>query len=228
VLSAGAFTAGGVSYGFRSAELTSNQTVEGAKTYSVTATDKAGNPKTVNGTATVDNVVPTAFDIQTTNVGTAGLAEQGDKIVYTYSEPIDPQSILAGWNGTATSVVVRIVDNGILGLPTGNDELFVYNAANTAALPFGAVSMGNGEYVAGLLGGRIEYGSTGTASTMTMSGNTVTMKLGTYSAVGLLVGRQTAANAAAMVWMPVAVPYDWAGNLMSTATATQSPAKKNF
>jgi hypothetical protein len=229
-LASGTYTAGGASYNYRSAELTSNAAVAGVKPYSVTATDVAGNARVANGTATVDNTVPTASAIQTANVtgGTVGLAEQNDTVTYTFSEPIDPQSILAGWNGTATNVVVRINDNGLLGLPLGNDELFVYNAANTTALPFGAVSMGNGEYVAGALGGRIEFGSTGTASTMTMIGNTVTVKLGTYSAVGLLVGRQTAANAAAMVWTPVATPYDWAGNIMSTTAATQSPAKKNF
>jgi hypothetical protein len=229
-LASGTYSAGGASYNYRSAELTANAVTEGVKPYSVTATDVAGNARVANGTATVDNVIPTASEIESANVagGTEGLAEQNDTVTFTFSEPIDPQSILAGWNGTATNVVVRIVDNGILGLETGSDELFVYNAADTAALPLGAVSMGNGEYVAGLLGGRIEFGSTGTASTMTMSGKTVTIKLGTYSAVGLLVGRQTAKKAAAMIWTPVATPYDWAGNVMSTATATQSPAKKNF
>jgi hypothetical protein len=228
-LAAGTYTAGAVSYNYRSAELTSNAAIAGVKPYSVTATDNAGNARIANGTATVDNTVPTASDIQTTNVGTVGLAEQNDTVTFTFSEPIDPQSILAGWDGTTTSVVVRIVDNGLLGLPLGNDELFVYNAANNSALPFGAVSMGSGEYVAGLLGGRIEFGSTGTASTMTMSGNTVTVKLGTYSAVGLLVGRQTATKAAAMVWTPVATPYDWAGNLMSTTARTQTgTARINF
>jgi hypothetical protein len=229
VLSAGSFTAGGVSYGFRSAELTANQTVEGAKTYSVTAVDNAGNAKTVNGTATVDNVVPTASDVQTTNVGTAGLAEAGDKIVYTYSEPIDPQSILAGWTGASTNVVVRLVDNGLLGLSTGNDEALINNAANTAALPIGPINMGRGDYVAGLLGGSVYFGNTGTASTMVMSGNTITVTLGTYAAESILVARTTAGGTGAMIWTPVATAYDWAGNVIATTPATQSgAAKKNF
>lgn len=231
VLTSGTYSAGGASYNYRSVELTANATTEGSKPYTVTATDIAGNSKTVSGTATIDNVVPTASDIQTTNVagGTVGLAEAGDTVAYTFSEPIDPQSILAGWNGGATDVVVRIVDNGILGLPTGNDELFVYNAANSTTLPFGAVNMGRGDYVAGLLGGSVNFGASGTASSMVMSGNTVTITLGTYAAEGILVARTTAAGAAAMVWTPVATPYDRAGNVISTAPSTQSGApKKNF
>ena len=225
-LVAGTYTAGGVSYNYRSAELTATATIEGSKAYTVTSADKAGNTRTIGGTAIVDNVIPTATNVGTTNVsgGTNGLAEQGDTVVFTFSEPIDPQSILTGWNGTSTPVVVRLVDNGLLGLPSSNDELFVYNSTNATQLPLGAVNMGRGDYVAGLLGGQINFGASGTASTMVMSGNTVTITLGTYAGVGLLVGRTTAAGTGTMIWTPQATPYDRAGNVMSAATATQSPA----
>jgi len=224
-LTAGTYTAGGTSYNYRSAELTCNQTVEGAKTYSVTTTDNAGNAGTVAGSAIVDTIVPTATDIQTTNAGTNGLAEQGDKIIYTYSEPIDPQSIVAGWNGAApTNVVVRLIDNGLLGLPTGNDEVVINNAGNTPQLPMGGVNMGRGDFVAGLLGGSVYFGATGTASSMALSGNTITITLGTYSAESILVARGTAAGAGTMVWTPVAAPYDRAANAMSTTPATESGA----
>ncbi len=230
-LIAGTYTAGGASYNYRSSELTADATVEGSKAYSVTATDNAGNAGTVGGTAIVDNVAPTAVDIQTTNVGsgTNGLAEQGDKITYVFSEPIEPESILAGWNGTATNVVVRLVDNGVLGLSTGNDEVVVNNAANSAPLPLGAINMGRGDYVAGLLGGSVYFGATGTASSMAISGNTITITLGTYSAESILVARGTAAGTGTMSWTPVATPIDRAGNVMSTAPATESgAADKDF
>jgi len=230
-LTSGSYTASGTTYNFRSAELTANATVEGSKNYSVTATDNAGNANTASNTATVDNVVPTAKDIQTANVGggTNGFAELGDTITYTFSEPIDPQSILAGWNGTSTNVVVRMVDNGLLGLPTGNDEVFVYNAANTATLPFGAVNMGRGDYVAGLLGGSINFGASGTKSTMVMSGSAITVTLGTEAAEGVLIGPTTAGGTGTMVWTPVATPYDRAGNVMATTAATESgAADKDF
>jgi hypothetical protein len=223
-LTAGTFTAEGVAYNYRSAELTANATTEGSKPYAVTATDVAGNAKTVNGTATIDNVLPTAANVQTTNVagGTVGRAEKGDTVIFTFSEPIDPQSVLAGWTGAATNVVVRLADNGLLGLATGNDELLVYNAANNTQLPLGAVNLGRGDYVAGLLGGFVSFGATGTASSMVMSGNTITITLGTE--LGVLVGTTTAAGTGTMIWTPVATPYDRAGNVMATTAASQSPA----
>ncbi len=229
VLTAGTYTAGGTSYNYRSTELTANATTEGSKPYTVTATDVAGNRNTVNGTATIDNLAPNATDIQTTNKsgGTNGLAEEGDTIVFTFSEPIDPQSVLAGWSGASTPVVVRLVDNGLLGLATGNDEVVIYNSANSTQLPLGAVNMGRSDYVAGLLGGYVSYGVTGTASTMVLSGNTITIMLGGYT--GVLVARGTAAGTGTMVWTPVATPYDRAGNAMSTAAATESgAADKDF
>jgi hypothetical protein len=228
-LAAGTFTAGGVSYNFRSTELTANATTEGSKPYTVTATDVAGNANTVNGTAAIDSVIPTAADVQTTNGagGTNGLAQTGDTITFTFSEPIDPQSVQAGWSGASTAVVVRLMDNGVLGLSTGNDELLVYNAANNAQLPLGAVNLGRGDYVAGLLGGFVSFGATGTASSMVMSGNTITITFGTQ--LGITVGPTTAAGTGTMVWTPVATPYDRAGNVMSTAAASQSGgAKKAF
>jgi hypothetical protein len=229
-MTAGTYTAGGVSYNYRSAELTVNVTTEGSKTIPVTATDNAGNAGTVNATATLDGVAPTATDIQTTNVsgGTNGLAELGDKITYTFSEPIEPESILAGWTGASTNVVVRMLDNGVLGLSTGNDEVVIYNAANSTQLPMGAINMGRGDYVAGLLGGFISFGlSGGTPSTMVMSGNTVTITLGTLT--GVLVGPTTAAGTGTMVWTPVATPFDRAANAMSTTPATESgAADKDF
>jgi len=134
---------------------------------------------------------------------------------------------LAGWTGASTPVVVRLVDNGVLGLSTGNDEAVFYNAANNAQLPLGAINMGRGDYVAGLLGGFVSYGLTGTTTTMVMSGNTITFTLGTLT--GVLVGPTTAAAAGTMVWTPVATPFDRAANVMSTTPATESgTADKDF
>lgn len=229
-LTAGTYSAGGVAYNYRSAELTASTTVEGSRPYSVTATDQAGNARATPGTATVDNVAPKAADVQSANGGaTVGRAEEKDTITFTFSEPIDPQSILAGWNGAATNVVVRMYDNGLLGLQTGNDELFVYNAANSARLPFGTVNLGRGDYVAGLLGGAIYFGATGTKSTMVMSGSSITLTFGTESAGGLLVAPMTAAGTGSMTWTPEAAPYDRAGNAMATtAVAESGAADKEF
>jgi hypothetical protein len=232
-LTAGSFSAGGVPYGYRSAALTANAVLaEGAKAFTATATDNALNANSLGGSVTVDNTAPKASDVQTTNVGggTNGLAEQGDTLVLSVSEPVEAESILAGWNGTATNVTVRIVDNSLLGLGLGNDIVQIFNSANTAALPLGSVDLGRSDYVTGLVGGNVKFGATGTKSTMTMSGNTITVVLGTYEGEGLLgSNRQTAGGNGTAVWTPTATPYDRAANAMSTATATESgPADKEF
>jgi hypothetical protein len=227
-LVAGSFSAGGVAYGYRSAALTAtNPQAEGAKSFSVTATDSAGNAGSLGSSVTVDNTAPQASDVQASNTGggTVGLAEQGDTLALTFSEAIEPQSVLAGWTGAATNVVLRINDNGLLGLPAGNDSVQVWNAANSALLPLGTVDLGRSDYVAGLLGGNVRFGASGTPSTMTMSGNTITIVLGTYNSTIIVdPGRGTAAGTGTAVWVPVATPYDRAANAMSTAAASESGA----
>ena len=182
----GPWTVGGVSYAYRSASLTaSNPVVAGAKSFTVTATDASGNTGGFTGSVTVDNTVPTASDIQTTNAGTAGRAETGDTIIYTFSEPIDPNSILALWTGASTLVTLHLNNVG------GSDTVTIFNSANTAQLPLGSVALGGTDYVSG--------NRTFTNSTMVMSGSTITITLGTRT------GGATTTPAAntTMVWTPV-------------------------
>lgn len=225
-LVAGSYSVGGVSYNYRSTSLLADPSLTpGSKSFTVTATDKALNAASLAGSATVDNTAPAAADVQTTNVGTSGLAEAGDSLILSFSEPIEPASILAGWSGAATSVVVRINDNGLVGLPLGNDSVQIWNAANSAVLPLGTVDLGRSDYVSGLLGGSVRFGASGTASTMTMSGNTVTVVLGTYNATPILdPARTTASGNGTAIWTPVTTPFDRAENTMSTAAASESGA----
>lgn len=226
-MTAGSYTAGGVSYNYRSASLTAAATLaEGATAFSVTATDNAGNAKAVAGSVTVDNTAPKATDIQSANGGTTvGLAEEKDSLTYTFSEPIEPESILAGWTGAGTNVTVRVIDNGLLGLPAGDDEVEIYDSTNTNLLPLGKIDLGRSDYATGLLGGYFHFAN----STMTMSGSTITIVFGTYTTGLLEASRTTAAGTGTMVWTPVATPTDRAGNVMSTTAATQSGgAKKAF
>jgi len=227
-------TIGGVTYNFRSAELTASSVVEGSRSYTVTAIDNAGNARTVNGSATVDNVVPTAADVQAANGGgTVGRAEERDLITYTFSESIEPQSILGGWSGTATSVTVRIYDNGLLGLG-GDDQLQIYDASNASQLPLGTVDLGRTDYAVSVLGGLIGSPYRFLNSTMTMTGNTVTIVFGTYSSTILLDSeRSTAGGTGTMTWTPEPeskpAPYDRAGSRMSTTPVTESgPTDKEF
>jgi hypothetical protein len=205
----GPWTVGGVSYGYRSASVTANGTLAaGAKAFTVTATDSAGNSATTGGfSVTIDNTVPAASGISASNDsgGTVGRAETGDSIVYTYTEPIDPNSIIASWDGTATTVTLRLINAG------GGDRVQIWNAANTAQLPLGVVRLGGTGYTAST----VNF----TGSTMTMSGSSITVVLGTPSGAV-----STAVVASTMRWIPSATATDWAGNACSTTALNEPPA----
>jgi hypothetical protein len=220
----GSYSAGGTAYNYRSASLLADPALtQGSKGFTVTAADKALNSAGLAGTATADSTAPIGADVQTANVGTNGLAEAGDSLILSFSEPIEPTSILAGWTGAATGVVARINDNGLLGLPLGNDSVQIYNSGNSTLLPLGTIDLGRSDYVSGLLGGTVRFGASGTASTMSTSGNTVTIVLGTYNATPILdPARTTAGGVGTAVWTPVTNPYDRAENAMSAAPATES------
>ncbi|MGZ5343633.1 MAG: hypothetical protein ACXWF5_02970 [Actinomycetota bacterium] len=205
-LVAGSFTVGGVTYGYRSASITaSNPLAAGATSFTVTATDVSGNTSTAfTGSVTVDNTVPTATNIQTTNNGTiVGRAQSGDSITYTFSEAMDPNSILALWTGASTLVTLRLNQAG------GSDTVTIFNAGNTVQLPLGSVRLGGTNYVNG--------NRTFTGSTMVMSGSTITITLGTASGA-----TRTQATNTLMVWTPVITPTDLAGNACTATTATES------
>lgn len=211
-LSSGSFSIGGLSYSHRSASLTANATLTaGTYTYTVSSADGAGNSGSQSYTVTVDNTAPSGSDIQTANGGAlAGRPEQGDTITFTYSEQIDPNSILAGWTGSATSVVVRINNN----TPT-NDQVQIFNAANTSQLPLGSVNLGRTDYTTA----NITFGASGSgsASTMSQSGSAVTVTLGTQSGAGT-----TAGGKGSMVWTPSATSTDRAGNAASTTNRSET------
>jgi len=165
---------------------------------------------------TVDNTVPAGTDVQATNGGSiAGQPELNDRVTYTFGEPIDPNSILAGWTGAATNVVARVNNNTPL-----NDQIQIFNAANAAQLPLGNVNLGRTDYVTA----NRTFGATGTASSMSMSGNSITVVLGTASGAGT-----TALLAGTMVWTPSATATDRAGNATSTANVNETgTADKEF
>jgi hypothetical protein len=204
-LTAGSFTVEGVSYNYRSALQTANNPLAaGSKSFSITATDVASNSVTQGGfSAVVDNTAPSASDVQAVNGGaTQGRAETGDQLVLTYSEPMDPYRILAGWTGASTSVTVRLVHNG------SGDRVQIRNAADSATLPLGTVFLNRTDFTTAT--------RSFTGSTMVMSGSTITITLGTPS--GAVT---TAAGAAAMTWTPVSTAWDRAGNASSTTTRTE-------
>jgi hypothetical protein len=215
VLSSGSWTVGGQTYNYRSAALTADAVItEGSKAFSITATDNASNGDTTNGTVIVDNTSPTGTNVQATNTsgGTVGRADPGDTITYTFSEPVEPSSILAGWNGSAQAVTLQLINGG----GAVSDNVQIWNQANTAQLALGQVDL-------------IEKGYTNstvnfTDSTMTMTGNTVTVVLGTASGAV-----RTEANAGAMLWTPSGATKDRADNSgLTTSAAEATPLDVEF
>jgi Big-like domain-containing protein len=130
-------------------------------------TDNAGN---VTNSSTVvnrvvDNTGPSAADIQTANGGaTQGRPEANDTLTFTYSEQLLTTSVLAGWNGTATPVTVRMNNSG------NNDQFEVWNQQNTVRLPLtNTVVTLNGNYI---------QSSATFIATMVQNGASITITLG--------------------------------------------------
>ncbi len=219
-LTAGTYTAGGVTYGYRSPALTARTPLAGGSyTLSVKATDAAGNPSPVaTGTVTVDNTAVAGADVATTDLaGNTGLAQTGDKLTLTYSKPVEPGSIVAGWDGSARSTPVKLTDGSVVGLG-GMDVIGAVDAAGTV-LPTGYVTL-SGDYVAN------KSSVTFNGSTMTASGNTVVLRLGTPESTSTL--KDDKGNRIA-TWTPAAAAYDQAGNPAAATPVPQSgPARKQF
>jgi len=210
-LASGSFSVGGVTYNYKSASRTvKNPLAASGYTYSLRCTDNASNAGTQNGfLMTVDNTPPAGSDVQTANGGRIpGRPEQGDTVTFTYTEQIDPDSILSGWTGASTNVVVRIND----GSGPANDSLQVWNASNGSQLPLGQVDLGRKDYV----GSNRTFGASGTASAMVQTGATITITLGTASGAG------TTGASGTMSWTPSNSAYDRARNACSTAVVTES------
>jgi hypothetical protein len=218
-LSNGSWTIGGQTYNYRSAVQTAkNPLPESGNPYSftVTGTDNVGNASAAfGGTVNVDNTAATATDVQATNdsAGAIGLAQQNDKITFTFSEQMDPDSIKTGWNGSATTVTVR------LDRSTGSSAvlLTVWDSANTTQIAtLGSVSLVRSDYIS--TGGstrRVNF----TSSSMVQSGSTIAITLGAAA------GPDTAGTAAAastMIWTPSTAPKDLAGNAMSGTTVNET------
>jgi hypothetical protein len=126
--------------------------------------------------------LPAPADIQTVSGGTPhGKAKAGDAMVYTFVSAPDPSLILAGWNGFATTVTLRINDSG------NNDFVTILSSGGTQIAALGSVQL-NADYA-----DRQTVNAAG--STMTLTGNTLRVVLGTP--IGRTVNQKKAVT---MVW----------------------------
>ena len=201
-LTAGTYSVGGVSYNYRSAIQTLPPMAAQTIAYNIDTADNASNTRSSAGSVVVDNTGATATTVQTANGGaTAGRPEAGDRIIYTFSEPVEPMSIMAAWNNPSSSYPATVsINNNAVG---GNDSLTV-NGTN-----LGTVNLGRTDYVATT--------RTYANSTMTASGNTLTIVFGTASGAGT-----TAAANGTMSWVSSNLVDDRAGNAFSGNTAAET------
>lgn len=204
----GTYPVGDATYGWQSAEKTADPGLTDSSTgytYTHRATDNAGNARDQTGfPVVVDAVAPNATDVQAVNaLGTEAVPDAGDVLTYSFSEAMNPASVLGGWNGTATGVTVRISRAG------GTTTLTV--RSSTAQLPLGSTVVFN--YVAN--GATADFPS----STMTMSGSTIQITLG--SATGAAV---SAGNKTTMAWTPTTELTDLVGNPCSATAVNETGA----
>ena len=179
--------------------------VDGSYDLRTLATDAAGNvAASALVTSTVDNP-PAAFDVQTTNGATAGRADAGDTITFTYNSVMSPASIVSGWDGTGSaSVTLRITNSG------GNDILTVYNAANTTRLNLTSAS--------GVTLGANYVGKNDAtfAATLTRSGTAFTVTLDSLTS-----GASNTVGTATMTWNPSTAATDVGGAACSATAVTE-------
>jgi large repetitive protein len=216
-MTAGAYSAGGVLYNYRSGVRNAiNAIAEGTRTYAFTMSDVAVPVHTQTRTGfpvVIDNTRPSPVNWTATNKGggIVGRAEQGDIVTYTWSEPIDPESLVAGWNGGSPTTVTARISNG-----GGNARFRIRNATGLTTLPFGTIYL------------RRNYVSASTNfpnSTITMIGNTVTVVLGAPAVPGNI---NTVTVATTPTWTPSTAAYDVAGNAMAAAAITLPGGPKIF
>lgn len=223
---ASASTVGGQTYTHRSAG-TAVPAGRAAGTYagSVTAGDAATPANTSAAfplSVVVDNTAPTRTSATVTNGGTAGRMDAGDSITYTWSEAVDPESVLAGWTGASTPVTVRVTNAGG---GTG-DTVTIRNAANNAQLPLGSLETNARDFVTAIT----NFGGPANATRSTMVWNaatfSITVTFGPADTAGTI---NTAGNTqTAYEWFPQAV-YDRAGNPSNTTTyQEQGPNDRDF
>jgi hypothetical protein len=186
-------------------------------TYTARATQANASGNTGTSTAStfaVDATRPTATSIAAANKGgagtTVGKLDSGDTVTFTYSEAIDPASVLSGWNGASTAVRVRFS----AGVP--NDSLTVLDASAGATVKLGSVAT-NGDYVSL---------TTTIASTMARSadGASIVVTLGAPANVSPL-----AVTAKNMSWAVAGGVKDLAGNAIGMpATPSETDSDVDF
>jgi hypothetical protein len=190
-------------------------TPDGQYDVQAVAADAAGNTTTASNTPfaglTIENTKPAAQSIATSNVsgGTRGKIDQGDTVTFTYTQAMDPGSIMAGWTGASTPVQIHVAYN-----KNRANQLTIWTAGGSAQLGLANPLGLGGNYVGS--GGAILNG------TITQNGASVTVT------IGALLSGSLSANAVTkgtLTWIPSSSATNLAGvKCTTTGVSATGPA----
>ena len=168
----------------------------------------------VVGARLVDNSPVRALDVQSANGGgTVGRLDNGDTVTLTYSEKLNLASVVAGWDGTAKAVTVRLRDGNLVGGGAKDDTLDVTGAN------LGAVNL-KADYVKS--GKTVQWAGSMTATTVTVGTSTRTVVTVRLGAVTSGSGLRTVSSTPTMLWTPSSTATDLSGQKCSTAPAAET------
>jgi hypothetical protein len=181
---------------------------EGAYELIAVATDTLGRSTTsAVYTTSVNKTGPTGTDVQGTNGGVNDRLDAGDTVVFSYSAPIAPSSILAGWSGSSTPVRVRVTNSG------SSDAMLFYDASNTTPLALLATGTSlaiNADHVSQ---------SSVFNATIATSGSAITVTIGSLVSGAV---RSSASGRNPMVWQTNPSATDAQGRPVYATTVTES------
>ncbi|MGI8524454.1 MAG: Ig-like domain-containing protein [Nocardioides sp.] len=173
---------------------------------------------TVTTSATVavsiDNSTLRAQDIQATNVTTVGKPAAGDRLLFTYSNTVNPATILAGWTGASTSISVTFKDAKVPGAPVAGQDYATFGSVNLGSVSFPESYVKANKSAV--------FAATMVASTQTVAGVSVTVVTVTLGTTTGGANITTATQTGTMTWTPSTAARTLGGVACSATAATES------
>ena len=195
----------GVTYNYRSAQLTASSGLSaGSKSYSLALADSAGNTESQSFSVTVDNGPFKGSDFETGNScgGTEGKPEKGDTVSFEFNNAPDAK-----------------LDRLRLERQRHESGHRLDHQQRRQRRPRGQRGDDRQHRAERQL--HVESTATFSASTISLSGSTVTIVLGAASG-----SIKTDSGKSKAVWTPSASNYDLAGNACSTSNVTGANKKQ--
>lgn len=155
-------------------------------------------------TRVVDNAPVRGRDVQAVNTNSAGRLVSGDQLVLTFTRPMNPATLIAGWTGAApAATTVRLVDAGT------SDRLELAPGLGTVVLNANRIRKNK----------TTTFAATAVLTADADGGSVVTITLGNIASGN---GRQTGSVPATMSWTPSATARDLAGVPSSSAAVAET------